>query len=167
MSSSRPFTITGISSPRINVCAGSTHRRSARTWPRCDRQLLVTKILPHCRLPLGCACFPNPRAHRVARSTGVVLSCYFQNIPTQRGQHVNFLSFERLARHYSDLMDIWLAVRAMGGIQWLETRYEDRRRHGKGRQSRHTISRSGLAQRQARFYEKSREKRHYSPTYRT
>jgi len=40
----------------------------------------------------------------------VVLSCYFQNIllnPT----NANFLSFERLAKHYADLMDIWLAVR--------------------------------------------------------
>ena len=54
----------------------------------------------------------------------VVLSCYFQNI-LLNATNVNFLSFERLAKHYADLMDIWLAVREWDGFAWLETRYED------------------------------------------
>ena len=54
----------------------------------------------------------------------VVLSCYFQNLmltPT----NANFLSLERTAKHYADLMDVWLRVRELGAVDWLETRYED------------------------------------------
>jgi Flp pilus assembly protein TadD len=54
----------------------------------------------------------------------VVLSCYFQNLmltPT----NANFLTLERTAKHYSDLMDVWLRMRELGGFDWIETRYED------------------------------------------
>jgi len=54
----------------------------------------------------------------------VLISCYFQNLmltPT----NANFLSLERTAKHYADLMDVWLRLRDLGGFDWIETRYED------------------------------------------
>ena len=54
----------------------------------------------------------------------VVVSCFFQNLmltPT----NANFLSLERTATHYANLMDVWLRLRELGGFDWLETRYED------------------------------------------
>lgn len=54
----------------------------------------------------------------------VMVSAFFQNLeltPT----NVNFLSLERAAKHYADLMDTWLRLRDLGGFDWLETRYED------------------------------------------
>jgi len=54
----------------------------------------------------------------------VLISTSFLNVrlnPTS----VNFLSLERTARHYADLMDVWLRLRDLGGFDWLESRYED------------------------------------------
>ena len=54
----------------------------------------------------------------------VVISCFFQNLmltPT----NANFLSLPRTVRHYSDLMDVWLRLRELGGFEWIESRYED------------------------------------------
>jgi tetratricopeptide (TPR) repeat protein len=54
----------------------------------------------------------------------VVISCFFQNLmltPT----NANFLTLERTAKHYADLMDVWLRLRELGGFEWIETRYED------------------------------------------
>ena len=61
------------------------------------------------RLPLWLRVFPELRVVIALRDPrDVVLSCYFQNI-LLNATNVNFLSFERLAKHYADLMDIWLA----------------------------------------------------------
>jgi Flp pilus assembly protein TadD len=54
----------------------------------------------------------------------VVLSCFFQNLSLTVA-NVNFLSLERTARHYADLMDVWRRMRELGGFDWIETRYED------------------------------------------
>ncbi len=54
----------------------------------------------------------------------VVLSCFFQNL-TLTVANVNFLSLERTARHYGDLMDVWLRLRELDGFSWIETRYEN------------------------------------------
>jgi hypothetical protein len=95
----------------------------------------------------------------------VVLSCYFQNIPLNAA-NVNFLSFERLARHYADLMDVWLAVRQWEGFQWMETRYEDTVANLEW-EGRRVTEFLGLTWReeQGRFHEKNRQKQLYSPTY--
>ena len=100
-------------------------------------KLLVDKNpSPTARLPLWLRVFPELRVVIALRDPrDVVFSCYFQNI-LLNATNVNFLSFERLAKHYADLMDIWLAVREWDGFDWLETRYE-----------------------------KSRTKQFYSPTY--
>ena len=53
-----------------------------------------------------------------------IISCYFQNLALTSA-NVNFLSLERTARHYADMMDVWLRLRDLGGFEWIETRYED------------------------------------------
>ena len=53
----------------------------------------------------------------------VIISSFFQNLdltPT----NANFLSLQRAAKHYADLMDTWLRLRELGGFDWIETRYE-------------------------------------------
>ena len=128
--------------------------------------LLDKNPSPTARLPLWLRVFPELKVLIALRDPrDVVLSCYFQNIPLN-ATNVNFLSFERVARHYSDLMDIWLAVREWEGFAWLETRYEDMVA-GLETEGRRVTEFLGLAwhEHQARFYESSGKKQLYSPTY--
>jgi hypothetical protein len=80
---------------------------------------------PTAALHLWLRLFPELRVLIALRDPrDVIISCFFQNLmltPT----NVNFLSLERTAKHYSDLMDVWLRLRELGGFDWLETRYED------------------------------------------
>src|SRR5439155_4546096 len=130
-------------------------------------KLLVDKNpSPTARLALWLRVFPELRVVIALRDPrDVVLSCYFQNI-LLNATNVNFLSFERLAKHYADLMDIWLTVRAWDGFALLETRYEDMVTDLE-REGRRVTEFLGLSWHddQARFYEKSRTKQFYSPTY--
>jgi hypothetical protein len=121
---------------------------------------------PTARLPLWLRVFPELRVLIALRDPrDVVLSCYFQNIPLNSA-NANFLSLERLAKHYADLIGVWRMVREWQGFAWLETRYEDMVKDlpGEGRRVTEFL---GLAWReeQARFYEKSATKQLYSPTY--
>ena len=63
-------------------------------------------------------------------------------------------------------MDIWLAVREWEGFAWIETRYEDTVANLE-KEGRRVTEFLGLSwnESQARFYEKSRQKQLYSPTY--
>jgi len=130
-------------------------------------KLLVDKNpSPTARLPVWLRVFPELRVIIALRDPrDVVLSCYFQNIPLN-AVNVNFLSFERVAKHYADLMDIWLAVREWEGFAWIETRYEDTvaNMEKEGRRVTEFLGQS-WHESQARFYEKSRTKQMYSPTY--
>ena len=54
----------------------------------------------------------------------VVISCYLQNLPLNPAT-ANFLSIERTAKHYADLMDVWLRFRELGGFEWIEMRYHE------------------------------------------
>lgn len=121
---------------------------------------------PTSRLPLWLRVFPELRVLIALRDPrDVVLSCYFQNIPLN-ATNVNFLSFERLAKHYGDLMDVWLAAREWDGFAWLETRYEDLVSNLE-KEGRRVTEFLGLSwdEQQSRFYEKSLQKQLYSPTY--
>jgi tetratricopeptide (TPR) repeat protein len=135
--------------------------------PDANGKLLLDKNpSPTARLPLWLRVFPELRVLIALRDPrDVVLSCYFQNIPLN-AVNVNFLSFERLLKHYSDLMEVWLAVRQWEGFQWLETKYEDTVADLE-KEGRRVTSFLGLAWHddQTRFYEKSLKKQHYSPTY--
>jgi tetratricopeptide (TPR) repeat protein len=121
---------------------------------------------PTARLPLWLRVLPELRVLIALRDPrDVVISCYFQNIPLN-ATNVNFLSFERLAKHYADLMDVWLAVREWDGFAWLETRYEDIVADLE-KEGRRVTEFLGLAWHddQARFYQPSGKKQLYSPTY--
>jgi hypothetical protein len=63
-------------------------------------------------------------------------------------------------------MDIWLTVREWEGFAWIETRYEDLVANLE-KEGRRVTEFLGLSwhEQQARFYEKSRRKQLYSPTY--
>lgn len=130
-------------------------------------KLLVDKNpSPTARLPLWLRVFPELRVLIALRDPrDVVLSCFFQNIPLN-ATNVNFLSFERLAKHYADLMDIWLAVREWDGFAWLETRYEDLVADLE-KEGRRCTEFLGLTwhESQNHFYEPSGRKQLYSPTY--
>ena len=54
----------------------------------------------------------------------VIISCYLQNLPLNPAT-ANFLSLERTAKHYADLMDVWLRFRELGGFDWMEMRYHE------------------------------------------
>ena len=99
-------------------------RRAESAGP--NGELLLDKNpSPTGLLPLWLRVFPGMKVLIALRDPrDVIISCYFQNLrlnPT----NANFLSLERTARHYMDLMDVWLRIRELGGCDWLETRYED------------------------------------------
>lgn len=128
--------------------------------------LLDKNPSPTARLPLWLRVFPELRVLVALRDPrDVVLSCFFQNIPLNAA-NVNFLSLERLAKHYADLIDMWLAVKEWPGFAWLETRYEDMVASLE-KESRRVTEFLGLTwhEQQARFYEQSWRKQLYSPTY--
>lgn len=121
---------------------------------------------PTARLPLWLRVFPELRVIIALRDPrDVVLSCYFQNIPLN-STNVNFLSLERTAKHYADLMGIWLAVREWPGFAWMETRYEDTVADlpAEGKRVTEFLGLPWLPE-QERFHEKSGVKQLYSPTY--
>jgi tetratricopeptide (TPR) repeat protein len=131
-----------------------------------DRLLIDKNPSPTSRLPIWLRVFPELRVLIALRDPrDVVLSCFFQNIPLN-AVNVNFLSFERIAKHYADLMDIWLAVREWEGFSWLETKYEDLVADLQKEGGRVTTF-LGLIwhEEQVRFYDQSRTKQQYSPTY--
>src|SRR3984957_4182811 len=130
------------------------------------KMLIDKNPSPTARLPVWLRVFPELRVLIALRDPrDVVLSCYFQNIPLN-STNVNFLSFERTAKHYADLIGIWLLVREWPGFAWIETRYEDLVTDLPSEGKRVTEF-LGLEwdQKQERFHEKSAGKQLYSPTY--
>lgn len=134
---------------------------------RKEGQMLLDKNpSPTVRLRIWLRVFPELRVIIALRDPrDVVISCYFQNIPINP-VNANFLSLERAARHFTNLMDVWLAVRQWEGFSWIETRYEDTVAN-LDQEGRRVTEFLGLCwhEDQARFYDKSRQKRLYSPTY--
>jgi tetratricopeptide (TPR) repeat protein len=121
---------------------------------------------PTTKLRVWLRVFPELRVIVALRDPrDVVISCYFQNIPLNPF-NANFLTLERAARHYADLMDVWLAVRKWEGFAWTETRYEDVVADLE-KEGRRVTGFLGLEwhEAQARFHEKSSRKQLYSPTY--
>jgi len=95
----------------------------------------------------------------------VMISTYFLNVPLN-GISCNFLSFERISKHYRDMMDIWIRLRDMGGFSWIESRYEDTVKdiHKEGSRVTEFL---GLTwdPSQADFYSKKQQTRVNAPTY--
>ncbi len=95
----------------------------------------------------------------------VVISCFFLNIMLN-ATNVNFLSMERTAKHYADLMDVWLRLRELGGFDWIESRYEDvvENLELEGRKVTEFLGLTWHPD-QARYHETARRKVLYAPTY--
>jgi tetratricopeptide (TPR) repeat protein len=95
----------------------------------------------------------------------VVISCYFQNL-TLTGANVNFLSLERTVKFYSDCMDVWLRVKELGGVDGMETRYEDVVNNWEG-EGRRVTAFLGLQwhKAQSSYQEAARSKFVHAPTY--
>ena len=131
------------------------------------RPVLVDKNpSPTLSLNLWLRIFPELKVIIALRDPrDVVLSCFFLNIMLNV-TNVNFLSLERTARHYADLMDVWLRLRELGGFEWLESRYEEvvQDLPAEGRRVMDFI---GLPwhEDQGRSHETARRKLLYAPTY--
>jgi hypothetical protein len=121
---------------------------------------------PTAWLPVWLRLFPELKVLIALRDPrDVVVSCYFQNLRLN-ATNANFLSLERTARHYADLMDVWLRLRELGGFEWLESRYEDvvANVEAEGRRVTEFLGLSWHPQ-QAAFHETNRKKFVFSPTY--
>lgn len=89
------------------------------------RVLVDKNPSPTAALHLGLRVFPEMKTIIALRDPrDVVISCFFQNLMLTPANS-NFLSLDRTAKHYSDLMDVWLRLRDLGGFSWIESRYED------------------------------------------
>lgn len=95
----------------------------------------------------------------------VLLSCYLQNFPLNPAT-ANFLSLERTAKHYADLMDVWLRFRELGGFDWIESRYHEFVDNPEG-EGRRVTAFLGLPwhPQQANHQEIAKRKILHSPTY--
>ncbi|HEV2211623.1 MAG TPA: sulfotransferase [Verrucomicrobiae bacterium] len=130
------------------------------------RVLLDKNPSPTAMLHFWLRVFPELRVIIALRDPrDVVLSCYFLNIMLNV-TNVNFLKLERAAKHYADLMDVWLRLREFGGFNWVEVRYEDVVTSLE-KEGRRVTEFLGLiwAPAQARYYETARQKFLFAPTY--
>jgi tetratricopeptide (TPR) repeat protein len=95
----------------------------------------------------------------------VIISCFFLNVMLN-ATNVNFLSLERTAKHYADLMDVWLRLRELGGFDWIETRYEDvvANLEPEGKRVTEFLGLTWHPD-QGRYYETARRKVLFAPTY--
>jgi hypothetical protein len=157
-----------LSSARVNVLRRNYIQalRNDLETNAAGKVLIDKNPSPTARLPLWLRVFPELRVLIALRDPrDVVLSCYFQNIPLNAA-NVNFLSLERLAKHYADLMGIWLTVREWAGFNWIETRYEDivANLPVEGRRVTEFLGLKWHSD-QEKFHEKSGARQLYSPTY--
>jgi len=130
------------------------------------KSLLDKNPSPTASLHIWLRVFPELKVIIALRDPrDVIISCFFLNIMLN-ATNANFLSLERTAKHYEDLMDVWLRLRELGGFDWIETRYEDIVSDLEG-QGRRVTEFLGLAWHpdQARFYETARRKVLFAPTY--
>lgn len=134
--------------------------------PSKARILLDKNPSPTASLYMWLRIFPELKVIIALRDPrDVVISCFFLNIMLN-ATNVNFLSLERTAKHYADLMDVWLRFRKLGGFDWTETRYEDvvANLEAEGRRLTGFLGLSWHP-RQAQYHEISRRKFLYAPTY--
>jgi tetratricopeptide (TPR) repeat protein len=158
-----------INAPRLNIIRRRYFEALQKEWgSNLDGKLVLDKNpSPTAKLRIWLRTFPELRVLIALRDPrDVVLSCFFQNLPLNPF-NANFLSLERTAVHYSNIMDVWLAVRQWEGLAAIETRYEDTVA-GLEKEGRRVNEFLGLQwnDAQARFYEKSSKKLMFSPTYR-
>lgn len=130
------------------------------------RVLLDKNPSPTMSLNIWLRVFPELKVIIALRDPrDVVISCFFLNIMLN-ATNANFLSLERTAKHYADLMDVWLRMRELGGFDWIETRYEDvvTNMAEEGRKATEFLGLSWHPD-QARYHETARRKVLFAPTY--
>jgi tetratricopeptide (TPR) repeat protein len=151
---------------------GDYRERYLKSLLRDDHDLPPGKVLldknpsPTSWLHLWLRIFPALKVIITLRDPrDVIISCYFQNLRLT-ATNANFLSLERTATHYADLMDVWLRLRDLGGFDWIETRYEDivANLETEGRRVTGFLGLDWHPQ-QAAFHETNRKKFVFSPTY--
>jgi Flp pilus assembly protein TadD len=126
----RPLTIAELDTLRDSQLARMRERYWKSLWREIDGDLPGKVLLdknpsPTAALHLWLRVFPELKVVIALRDPrDVVLSCFFQNLMLTPA-NANFLSLERTAKHYADLMDVWLRMRELGGFDWAESRYED------------------------------------------
>jgi tetratricopeptide (TPR) repeat protein len=128
--------------------------------------LLDKNPSPTASLHLWLRIFPDLKVLIALRDPrDVVVSCFFQK-QMLNATNANFLSLERTAKHFADLMDVWLRLRELGNFDWLESRYEDLVNHleSEGRRVTEFLGLSWHA-RQASYHEETRKKFVFAPTY--
>src|SRR5579862_7340345 len=128
--------------------------------------LLDKNPSPTASLHLWLRIFPDLKVLIALRDPhDVMVSCFFQK-QMLNATNVNFLSLERTARHFADLMDVWLRLRELGGFDWMESRYEDivRNLESEGRRVTEFLGLSWHV-RQANYHEDARKKFVFAPTY--
>jgi tetratricopeptide (TPR) repeat protein len=134
--------------------------------PAAEAWLLDKNPSPTAWLHLWLRLFPALKVIIALRDPrDVIVSCYFQNLRLT-ATNANFLSLERTAKHYADLMDVWLRLRELGGFDWIETRYESvvSQPESEGRRVTEFLGLSWHPQ-QVAFQETNRQKFVFSPTY--
>jgi hypothetical protein len=134
---------------------------------RTELQVLLDKNpSPTASLHLWLRIFPDLKVLIALRDPrDVIVSCFFQK-QLLNATNANFLSLERTAKHFADLMDVWLRLRELGDFDWMESRYEDivRNLESEGRRVTEFLGLSWHA-RQANYYEDARKKFVFAPTY--
>ncbi len=157
-----------LSNARLNVIRRHYVEALERDWSgSLEGKLILDKNpSPTVKLRLWLKMFPEVRVLIALRDPrDVVISCFFQNLEINPIS-ANFLTLERTAKHYADLMDVWLAVRQWDNVPAMETRYEDIVADLE-KEGRRVTEFLGLTwdPAQAQYHEKAKKKQMYSPTY--
>lgn len=131
-----------------------------------SRVLVDKNPSPTSALHLWLRVFPHLKVIIPVRDPrDVVISCFFQNL-TVTASSVNFLSLERTAQHYADMMDVWIRMKELGGFDWVETRYEEMVEDlaGEGKRVTEFV---GLPwdPKQINYFENAQRRFVYAPTY--
>lgn len=128
--------------------------------------LLDKNPFPTIALYLWLRIFPELKVIIAIRDPrDVLISCLFQNLALT-AVNVNFLSLNRAAKNYADLMDVWLRMRELGGFDWIQVRYRDvvTNLAGEGRRATEFLQ-LPWQEDQVKFHESGRQKFVFSPTY--
>jgi tetratricopeptide (TPR) repeat protein len=171
MNASHALTINELNSLNASRRA-DLRRRYLKSLLREDTGKSGAKVLldknpaPTMALYLWLRIFPESKVIIAIRDPrDVLISCLFQNLALT-ATNANFLSLDRAARHYTDLMDVWLRMRGLGGFDWIQVHYRDvvANLAGEGRRATEFLQLSWREE-QEKFYDSAAGRFFFSPTY--